>query len=271
MEVEQVKQEILNRNLCVPRYTSYPTAPHFKTVDGHNEGKVWLGNLPKNSCVSLYLHIPFCTKLCYYCGCNTKVANKYTPIKTYLELLIKEISIISEAITPLHKVNKIHFGGGSPTILKPEDFAHLIKELRKSFNIQKNAEVAIEIDPRQVTEGKVATYAKYGVNRVSLGVQSFNQKVMASVNRPQPFHLTYEAFNLFNTYGIENINVDLMYGLPYQTVERVKRTAEYAALLKPKRIALFGYAHVPWLKKHMQLIDINTLPNAHDRYDYPEL
>jgi oxygen-independent coproporphyrinogen-3 oxidase len=267
MENHELKHEILKRNIPVPRYTSYPTAPHFKPSNTNEECINWIQNLKASSKISLYIHIPFCPKLCYYCGCNTKVTNSYSPISDYLKALINEISVISETLTNRHTVDHIHFGGGSPTILNPDDFSLIIEALKTNFNVKENADIAIEIDPRQLSEGKVATYAKHGVNRASLGVQDFNQKVMTSVNRTQPFHLTYQAINLLNEYDITNINIDLMYGLPYQTNERIKRTADLAAALKPKRIALFGYAHVPWMKKHMQLIDINTLPNASDRFD----
>ncbi len=152
-------------------------------------------------------------------------------------------------------------------MLSPRDFNDIMKELRQSFTIDPKAEVAIEIDPRGVSEGKVATYAKNGVNRISLGVQDFDETVLKAVNREQPFHLSFKAVNLLKEYGIDKINMDLLYGLPHQTPETMKATIDKSLSLKPDRIALFGYAHVPWMKKHMRLIDETTLPDKNLRFD----
>lgn len=259
------KEQLLKYDRAVPRYTSYPTVPHFKPVIVANDYMDMMGACPGERHVSLYLHIPFCSKLCWFCGCNTQITHRYAPVENYMQLLMREIKIAADFFKIPRTVSHIHFGGGSPTILSASDFLTLIKELGKYFNILHDAKIAIEVDPRRINEAKVAAYAKSGINRVSIGVQDFDDKVLQSVNRAQPFHLSYEAIKLFREYGIFSVNIDLMYGLPFQTIETMRRTAEYALLLDPDRIALFGYAHVPWMKKHMRLIPSEALPAAEGR------
>ncbi len=164
-------------------------------------------------------------------------------------------------------VAHIHFGGGSPSYLRPSDFGALMGHIRSRFNLLPSAEVAIELDPRETSEAKIAAYAKAGVTRASLGVQDFNRTVQKAINRVQPLHLVYEAVETLRQYGIDAISFDLLYGLPNQTVENVKQSASLAASLNPDRIALFGYAHVPWMKKHMRLIDEESLPDALPRLE----
>ncbi len=257
---------ILKYNQQVPRYTSYPTAPHFNSQINGDVYKEWLQNLSSKENLSLYLHIPFCQQMCWYCGCYTKVTKRYAPVEDYAYILAREINLVAELIpTKKPVVSHIHFGGGSPTILLPDTFEHLIKTIKSKFEIASDAEIAIEVDPRNVNEEKIAAYAKAGINRVSIGVQDFNIEVQRAINREQSFDLVYNCIKLFRKYGINDINLDLIYGLPKQTVEGVERNIEYSMLLKPKRIALFGYAHVGWMKKHMRLINEADLPNGEER------
>lgn len=253
---------ILKYNNQVPRYTSYPTAPHFTT---EIKGDVYanrLQSLPSEETLSLYIHIPFCQKLCWYCGCYTRITERYAPVEDYTYLLIRELRIVADLLRQKnHKVSHIHFGGGSPTILLPETFKNLMKTIKSEFIIANDAEMAIEVDPRTVNEEKISTYAKAGINRVSIGVQDFNHDVQLAINREQSFDLVYDCVKLFRKHGIENINLDLIYGLPKQTVEGIKKNIDYAMLLHPNRIALFAYAHVQWKKKHMRLINEDDLPN----------
>ena len=262
-----LKEKILELDARIPRYTSYPTAPHFTTAKNSGFYTDWLEALPTGTDILLYLHIPFCHQLCWYCGCHTKITRRYDPVEAYIQLLLQEIDTLSAHIGKDKIVRHIHFGGGSPGILSPRDFACLMEQIRETFTIDKKAEIAIELDPRNVTEARVAAYAKAGVNRVSLGVQDFASDTLAAINRPQPFYLSYEAVTLLRSYGISGVNLDLMYGLPFQTVESIKDTVAKAVLLKPDRIAFFGYAHVPWVKKHMRLIEDSTLPDKDLRYD----
>lgn len=262
------KKQILSYDRLVPRYTSYPTAPHFKEEISSAAYKKILSKLDDSTRLSLYIHIPFCPKLCWYCGCNTKITRKYEPVKSYTDLLLEEIDMTARALgTPKRRLSHIHFGGGSPTILEARDFAQIMRSIRGSFAMTSGANIDIEIDPRNLTKGRIATYAKQGVNRASIGAQDFNPETLKAVNREQPFHLSYKAMRLLRSYGIKDINLDIMYGLPHQTVKTMQETIEKALMLAPSRIAFFGYAHVPWMKKHMRLIDENFLPDKSLRYD----
>ena len=244
----------------VPRYTSYPTAPHFHDLSPDKYAH-WITAIPADDAISLYVHIPYCKKLCWFCGCNTRITRRYEPVETYLTLLVREIHMVAKKIGRKQRVQHIHFGGGSPTILSCTDFEQIMKGLGECFTILPDAEIAIEADPRGISEAKVAAYARHGVNRVSIGVQDFDTTVQEASNRVQSFSTVYNTVKLCRDYGINDISFDLVYGLPRQNMEGFKRTIDYALLFNPSRIALFGYAHVPWKKKNMRLINEKDLPN----------
>lgn len=247
----------------VPRYTSYPTAPHFKAGLESETYADWLRALNKDQTLSLYFHIPFCRQLCWFCGCHTKVVNNYNPVINFLSLLDRETKLLAEKL-PSSEVRHIHFGGGSPTILKAEDFSRFMNRLKDNFHIGDNAEIAIEIDPRTVDKDKIIAYQQNGINRVSLGVQDFSPKVQRSINRFQPYQQVHEVTELFRENGINAMNMDLVYGLPHQTLQSLSETINLTLMLNPDRISLFGYAHVPWVKKHQQIIPEESLP-VHDQ------
>jgi len=248
-----------------PRYTSYPTAPHFNaSVDGAVY-REWLQALPAEAPLSLYLHVPFCHQLCWYCGCHTGVANGYQRIAAYVGLLRREIALLAETLGPGRPVSGLHWGGGTPSILSGADFTAVMGDLHRAFAFQPQAEQAIEIDPRHLSAEKAAALAAAGINRASLGVQDFNPHVQEAINRVQPFEQTAAAVRLLREAGIAALNFDLMYGLPQQSLADVKQTASLAADLHPERISVFGYAHVPWMKKHQQMIDTAALPGAEER------
>lgn len=253
---------LLKHNQPVPRYTSYPTAPNFEKVFAEDTVSGWMRDITPDEPVSLYFHVPFCKKMCWYCGCNTKATAQYAAVEDYLVYLRKEVDLVTQKHQGRLNVAHIHFGGGSPSYIRPDGFDALMDHIRARFNLLSDAEVAIELDPRETSEAKVAAYAKAGVTRASLGVQDFNRTVQQAINRVQPLHLVYEAVETLRQYGIDAISFDLLYGLPNQTVENVKQSVSLAAALNPDRIALFGYAHVPWMKKHMRLIDEESLPGA---------
>lgn len=259
-----LKTILLDVDRAIPRYTSYPTAPHFKTVDLCDSP---YAIIPANTAVSLYIHIPFCPKLCWYCGCHTKITHRYDPVATYIDLLIREIALVEKTATDKISASHVHFGGGSPGILTGKDFTRVMDALRTAFAFTSKCEIAIEIDPREVTQSRVAAYAANGVTRISLGTQDFDQDVMRAVNREQPYELSATAMALFREHGIDNFNMDLIYGLPHQTTETMKATIDKVLTLSPNRISLFGYAHVPWMKKHMRLMDETALPDNDLRYD----
>ena len=272
---EAMTQPLLKRTdlleARVPRYTSYPTAPHFHPgVTGEAFGE-WLAHLPEGIPLSLYLHVPFCDTLCWFCGCHTKIVNTYSPLTSYLGYLAKEIDLVAGIVGPDHPVSHVHWGGGSPTMLTPDDVKKLAARLRSRFNFAPDAEFAIEIDPRGLADGMIAALAEAGVNRASIGVQDCDEQVQKAINRIQPFEVTESAVTRLRAAGIEALNIDLIYGLPYQTEARIARTIELAMSLEPNRFAVFGYAHVPHFKKHQNLIPTESLPNAEERLAQCEL
>lgn len=254
----------------LPRYTSYPTAPHFEPMQG-NVYAEWLARVAAHTTASLYLHIPYCRKLCWFCGCHTKITQRYDTVSHYLGALQQEMLLVRQGLGRKQPVSHVHFGGGSPTMLACHDFLSVMESMRECFSVADNAQIAVEIDPRTVTEAKVASYARSGVNRVSIGVQDFDPSVQKAINRIQPFAVVYDAIRLCREYGIHHISLDLVYGLPLQSAEGFLKTLEHAMILAPDRIALFGYAHVPWKKPHMKLIREETLPGAEARLRLAEM
>ncbi len=249
----------------IPRYTSYPSAVQFGAHVDARAYERWLVALPDKEPISLYIHVPFCAALCLYCGCHTSVVNDYAPVASYAELLEREISLIGNLVGR-RTLNHIHWGGGTPTILSPADFLRVTETLRTHFTVAPGAELAIEIDPRRLTRAHVAGLAAAGINRASLGVQDFEPSVQRAVQRLQSFRQTAQAAEWLRDAGIGCINLDLMYGLPYQTVATVASTAEQALRLEPDRLALFGYAHVPWMKRHQRLLPEHALPHSAERF-----
>jgi oxygen-independent coproporphyrinogen III oxidase len=249
----------------VPRYTSYPTAVQFGDDVGGSTYAEWLSELPADALVSIYLHVPFCAELCLYCGCHTSVARTYSPVAAYADLLEREISLVGRHLHARNRAVHMHWGGGTPTMLRPRDFARLTEALRRAFAVENDCEIAIEIDPRTLTHETVFALKDGGVTRASVGVQDFEPRVQKAVGREQSFQHTARAVDWLRDAGIVNINLDLMYGLPYQTAETVATTARRALALDPDRIALFGYAHVPWMKRHQSLLPEAALPGAVER------
>ncbi len=254
----------LDRRL--PRYTSYPTAVQFGPgVDAQVYGR-WLNALPNRALVSLYLHVPFCAELCLYCGCHTAVARRYEPVAAYVELLVREIALVGRLLArPV--VTEIHWGGGTPTILSPQDLLRITAVLRANFTITPATETAIEIDPRSLTREHIGALVDMGVTRASLGVQDFEPRVQQAIRRAQSLEQTARAADGLREAGITGINLDLMYGLPHQTVATIAKTSQQALALEPDRMALFGYAHVPWMKRHQKLIPEDALPGSSERFE----
>ena len=250
----------------VPRYTSYPTAPHFSTAVAGAQVCSWLSGLTDDTPASIYLHVPFCESMCWYCGCHTKVVSRYQPVANYIELLRREISMVADRVSGRLRIGHLHWGGGTPNMVAPADFAAVMAAVRARFDFAAAAELAVEIDPRTLTPDHVSAMADSGVNRVSLGVQDFDSEIQRSINRVQPFDQTALAVEWLHAAGIRAINVDLMYGLPAQTVTHCRRSVELALELKPDRLAVFGYAHVPWMKKHQRLINEAMLPDGITRW-----
>lgn len=255
----------------VPRYTSYPTAPHFSADITAADYGEWLraaGVTGKP--VSLYLHIPFCRTICTYCGCTTKAALRDDPIRAYAATVHDEIALVARHLGPA-PLSHIHWGGGTPNILPPDCFTGLVEDLARRFRFQAGMEHAIELDPRHVTPEGARHLARLGINRASLGVQTLDPAVQAAIARIQPLERIEAAFAALRAAGITAINVDLMFGLPRQTLDSIRGTVAALVRLRPQRIAVFGYAHVPWMKPHQRLIRNEDLPDAARRLAQAQL
>jgi oxygen-independent coproporphyrinogen-3 oxidase len=251
----------------VPRYTSYPTAAQFTAEVAEADHRAWLAALDARSPISLYLHVPFCDRLCWYCGCHTAVARHRGPVADYVRTLVREIEITSEALPEIVPASALHFGGGTPNMIAPDDLRAIVGALRERFRFTVPFEFAVELDPRILTSEWIDAAADLGLNRASLGVQDLNAEVQQAINRLQPYSQIEWAVKQLRQAGIGSINLDLMYGLPYQSVSTVLATLDQILALSPERIALFGYAHVPWMKAHQKLLPEASLPNAIERFD----
>jgi oxygen-independent coproporphyrinogen-3 oxidase len=251
-----------------PRYTSYPTAPHFNESFTHenyldeiiktNRGR----DLPD---LSLYFHLPFCDTLCYFCACNMIVTRNRDRIKKYIDYLKREIDLITDHISHDRKAVQLHWGGGTPTHLNPDEIADLSSYIYDRFDVNADAETGCEIDPRELTKTHLAALKDGGFNRISMGVQDFNQDVQKAVNRIQPEVLTRQVVDWVRELGFHSINLDLMYGLPFQSVKTYEKTVDTIIDIDPDRIALFNFAYVPWMKKHQKAIRPEDLPVAEEK------
>lgn len=254
----------------VPRYTSYPTAPHFHAgLNAETYGQ-WLSSLPAEADLSLYMHVPYCDSLCWFCGCNTRITRRYEPVGLYLGGLIREIGMVAERVPAGAAVSHIHWGGGSPTMLSAGDILRLADATRAAFRLRADCDFAVEIDPRGLDEARIDALAQAGLTRVSLGVQDFDPEVQWAINREQSFEETQRVADAFRARGVRSLNIDAIYGLPYQTEPRLMATLKQVVALAPDRIALFGYAHVPWMKKHQELIPPDSLPGNEARFRQAE-
>jgi len=245
-----------------PRYTSYPTALEFKDDFDVNAYIAQLDAQDPKAPISLYFHLPFCRSACYFCGCNVVFTSKEDKKERYIDYLEKEIKILSSHMDMSREVIQMHFGGGTPTFFDEVQLKKVIDLIHKYFkNFSHEAEISCEIDPRFFTQKHMDVLKEGGFNRISFGVQDFDPKVQEAVHRIQPYEVTKNAIDIARAAGVKSVNVDLIYGLPYQTFETFKKTLHIARELDADRFAVFNYAHVPWLKKTMRKIDETTLPS----------
>jgi oxygen-independent coproporphyrinogen-3 oxidase len=249
-----------------PRYTSYPTALEFTAAVGPAEKAHWLETLDHRAPASLYLHVPYCREICHYCGCATKMAIRKPVLANYQQLLETEIALTGQRLLRPPRVARLHWGGGTPTLLGADGLAAIIDALGRHFAFEPGLEHAIELDPRGVTPKLARSLARLGVNRVSLGVQDLNPDVQAAIGRVQPLAVVEAAFAALRAADMTKINVDLIYGLPKQTLDTVAATARQVVALAPNRIACYGYAHLPRRKRNQRLIDERALPAAFERF-----
>lgn len=248
-----------------PRYTSYPTAPHFHQGIDAAVVEGWIAAIPQGERLSLYIHVPFCDRLCWFCACHTKQTKHYKPVASFLERLHEEIPMVGAMVGDKGQIASLHFGGGSPTLVAPDDMRILMAALRRHFTFLPDASISVEIDPNDMDEGRLDAFADIGMTRASLGIQDFDEKVQKAINREQSFEDTKAVIDGLRAKQIASVNLDILYGLPHQSVASVTATVEKVLSLRPERIALFGYAHVPWFKKHQTMIDEAVLPGPDER------
>jgi oxygen-independent coproporphyrinogen-3 oxidase len=248
-----------------PRYTSYPTAPYFHTGFGAAEWTEALAVPAADRGLSLYAHIPFCDSLCYYCGCNMVATRDYSKTEPYLAALDQEMARTAARVDPTRVVRQLHWGGGTPTYLNPDDIRRLMDMMRRHFTLAPDAEISCEVDPRELTYEHLAALRESGFNRVSFGVQDMDPDVQQAVNRIQSEFLIRQVLDWSRELGFSSINLDLIVGLPKQTVDSFRRTLERVSVWAPDRLAVFAYAHVPWMKKHQKLINEADLPDSATR------
>lgn len=268
VEIEQVKKY----NVPGPRYTSYPTAVKF-TAPLDEEFVVDRIRLDAaaDRDLSLYFHLPFCKSLCWYCGCKTVITKNQRQSATYISYLARELGLMSTLVKTRRKVTQIHWGGGTPTFLLPSEIRELGLLVRSHFEIAPDVEASVELDPRRMTLDHVAALRDAGMNRVSLGVQDFDAQVQAAVNRIQPFEQTREVLAWIRSAGFQSVGIDLIYGLPFQTADSFQKTLDLVLSLNPDRLALFSYAHVPWIKPAQVLLRSETMPTAQTKLDILQL
>jgi oxygen-independent coproporphyrinogen-3 oxidase len=246
-----------------PRYTSYPTAPHFKDSFTSNDflDEIIHTNAGDNKRpLSLYFHLPYCDTLCFFCGCNMIITRSRDRVNEYIKYVKKEIDLLRGYLHPERRVTQLHWGGGTPTHLTPDEITNLASYINQSFAFDDNPENGCEIDPRGLTKEHIAALRKNGFNRISMGVQDFDNKVQKAVNRIQPEDITLQTIDWVRELGYQSINLDLIYGLPFQSVESFAPTVDKIINISPDRIAVFNYAHVPWMKKHQALIRPEDIP-----------
>jgi len=263
-----VGEEFVTRyNRPGPRYTSYPTAPVWNDAYGPNDFEAAMQTAEtKRSPVSLYMHLPFCESLCLFCACNVIIRKDKSVAPPYLSLLKKEIDHIASRVSRDRQVSQFHWGGGTPTYLSPEQIEDLFVYTRERFNFAPDAEIGIEVDPRVTSHAHMEIVRKMGFNRLSMGVQDFKEEVQKAIHRIQPYEQTRDLIATARELGFDSINLDLIYGLPYQTADSFAHTVEQIVSLSPDRIAMFSYAHVPWLKKQQGSF-VAHLPEGMKKFD----
>jgi oxygen-independent coproporphyrinogen-3 oxidase len=251
----------------VPRYTSYPTANHFGAQVDAGVYADWLGRIGTEKPIEVYVHVPFCSRLCWFCGCHTRAVNRRQPVSDYVSLLRQEAALMELFLPSGVWANGLHLGGGTPNLLSRDDLVELFGVLNHVFHLAPGAEIGAELDPESLTRDWVRAAAHFGLSRASLGVQDLSPAVQAAVNRSESFESIQRAVGWLREAGVRSVNLDLMYGLPLQTKADVIATLDSVLRLEPERIAMFGYAHVPWMKPHQKLIDQTALPAAAERLE----
>ncbi|WP_120501932.1 oxygen-independent coproporphyrinogen III oxidase [Roseovarius sp. EL26] len=251
----------------VPRYTSYPTAPHFSDAVTAPQHARWLKDIPEGSGISLYLHIPFCKRLCWFCACRTQGTQKMQPVQAYLQTLKAELRLLQQHLPQGIHLSRLHWGGGTPTLLSAQMMSELIEAIRQVAPFDEHTEFSVEIDPNEIDIARLDALADAGMTRASIGVQDFDPEIQKSIGRQQSYEDTRWAVEEIRARGVASLNTDILFGLPHQTPTKMAESVEKLLSLSPDRVALYGYAHVPWMAKRQQLIPSDSLPTPEERLE----
>ncbi|MCI5087095.1 MAG: oxygen-independent coproporphyrinogen III oxidase [Rhodovulum sp.] len=249
----------------VPRYTSYPTAPHFSSSVGNSQFSSWIRAIPEGAQISLYLHVPFCRRLCWFCACRTQGTQTDSPVRAYIDTLLTEIAMLGRTLPKGVTLSRLHWGGGTPTLLSPDMIREVAQAVFDVAPLAPNAEFSVEIDPNEVDQARMDALAEMGMTRASIGVQDFDPEIQTVIGRIQSFETTKRAVDMIRDHGIQSLNTDILFGLPHQTKERITESVQKLLALSPDRVALYGYAHVPWMAKRQQMIPSDALPTPQER------
>ncbi|MCB2110337.1 MAG: oxygen-independent coproporphyrinogen III oxidase [Defluviimonas sp.] len=249
----------------VPRYTSYPTAPQFAGGADPETHRAWISAIPEGSAISLYLHVPFCRRLCWFCACRTQGTSSDDPVRAYVAVLTAELALLKAALPAGVVLSRLHWGGGTPTLLQPDLIGALARAIFDVVPLGPGAEFSVEIDPNEVDAARLDALAEAGMNRASIGVQDFDPAIQKTIGREQSFEVTEEATEGLRARGIRSLNADILFGLPHQSNERIARSVRKLLSLRPDRVALYGYAHVPWMARRQMMIPSDALPRPSER------
>lgn len=249
----------------VPRYTSYPTAPHFAGGVGPANFAHWIETIPAGSAISLYLHVPFCRRLCWFCACRTQGTSSDAPVLAYAKVLKAEIALLKRHLPRGVRLSRLHWGGGTPTLLAPDSMRELAEAVFDAVPMAEGAEFSVEIDPNEIDAARLDALAASGMTRASIGVQDFDPEIQKTIGREQSYELTKQVADMIRDRGITSLNADILYGLPFQTSARISDSVQKLLTLNPDRVALYGYAHVPWMSRRQQMIPSDAMPTPHER------
>ncbi len=251
----------------VPRYTSYPTAPQFGAHVGAAQMAAWIDAIPAGSEISLYLHIPFCKRLCWFCACRTQGTSNPDTVRAYLDTLLAEIALLKAHLPAGVRVARLHWGGGTPTLLAPDQIARLAEALRTAAPLSEAAEFSVEIDPNEIDGPRLDALVAAGMTRASIGIQDFDPLIQATIGRIQSYDVTRRVAEGLRDRGIASLNADILYGLPHQTRARIADSVQRLLSIGPDRVALYGYAHVPWMARRQSMIPSDSLPTPEERLE----
>jgi oxygen-independent coproporphyrinogen-3 oxidase len=249
----------------VPRYTSYPTAPVFGNAVTGKDFATWIGTVPEGAEISLYLHVPFCRRLCWFCACRTQGTSSASPVIAYAQTLKAEVALLARHLPKGVTLGRLHWGGGTPTMLPPDEIRSLADAIFAVAPLAKGGEFSVEIDPNEVDDARLDALAAAGMNRASIGVQDFDPDIQKTIGRDQSYELTREIAIKIRDRGVHSLNADILYGLPHQTDSRIADSVQKLLSLSPDRVALYGYAHVPWMSKRQQMIPSDAMPTPTER------